>query len=359
MALSQEEFAALLAKNPTISGAKFNPDGGIHFSFKPDSLPVGTQPGGSKPVDPNFVGPPALDPANKTTAFQRSKVGGVLGNIGSQIQYNPVGASRLFADIGQAITAGYPNSWQNQLSGKMGQQVAAKQQEMIRSGSPPTGLNAYGITPQERAQMVEEALIGQKMELMKRGAAVEEGRLAETTRASMAQEAAAGRSAAVSEREATVREKLEGKTARGMTPEEEIKMRLDLANIAAQASIDRTAGRAPRALNLPETTRQNLMSRVFDRLRLKFPNESWGRGKIELNNLVNMIAKNKIPESVLKDPEASALLNVYQALSANQDRDPEMTEQILNSLSKVFPEFGIGGTTAPVQSGNTFDVFAK
>jgi len=71
---------------------------------------------------------------------------------------NRAGASRLFGTIAQALTAAYPKSWQYQLGGAANKMGAATQQRAIAEGKNLEGIAGFGITPEERSQMVKEAL---------------------------------------------------------------------------------------------------------------------------------------------------------------------------------------------------------
>jgi len=179
----------------------------------------------------------------------------------------------------------------------------------LRAGEKLKGLAGYGITPQERASLAEEALAGRKM-------AVEE------------------RHAGVGEREAAVREAMERKAAREETPEEAYRRVTDVASImsAGRAGAQQT----PRALNFPEQFRQNTMARLFEAVK-----KSLGRegllglgGWKEPEDLNKMIISGTIPFDKL-DERSRDIINAYSLLAQGADRNPERTEEVLSALAKI------------------------
>ena len=98
--------------------------------------------------------PEVSDYLNLQTDVQEPKQPNFLGGATTP----NYGAARLLAMIGQSLAAVEPNSWQNQLSGMVGQYAAGQQSKALREGKELTGIAGFGITPQERAAIATEAL---------------------------------------------------------------------------------------------------------------------------------------------------------------------------------------------------------
>ncbi len=156
------------------------PDGTLEFQddtkLMEGLLGIGQEEGGV-----GFKGGERTSPLPFKPAVQEDK-GGLVGKIAGGIA-SPfvaagkgiVGASRKFADvagdpeqspglqrllgtIATALSAVEPASFQQQLGQAAVSSAAGKQADLLRGGAELTGVGGFGISPQERASLVSEAL---------------------------------------------------------------------------------------------------------------------------------------------------------------------------------------------------------
>ena len=74
------------------------------------------------------------------------------------------GLSRAIGMGAKAATAGYPNSWQQQLAQGVDKTAAALQQEAMRQEQTLTGIQRAGITPEEYSAMIAEQMEKRRVE---------------------------------------------------------------------------------------------------------------------------------------------------------------------------------------------------
>jgi len=240
------------------------------------------------------------------------------------------GFTRMLSTLGKAITASSPTSWQYQLSSALDKIAAAQQLQALREGRELSGLSAFGLTPEERAQMAKEAILSRE----------------------------------VANKEAYTKgyidylNKIAGLQAREETPEERYQRERDITLIRSllggsssrynpwikwgygqMLNIDTGEVKSvptppvketpPPSGVIPEKTREEALKAVFDQIKRTLPPESklkgaglWTklgvRGKIDPDDLDRMIIEGKLPPEARK-PKVMSLIKQYALLRGRAD----------------------------------------
>lgn len=232
------------------------------------------------------------------------------------------GLARMLGALGAAVSAKEPTSWQHQLGLQAERLGRADQMQALREGKKLPGVAGFGITDQDRAQLLGEAMAGEELGLKRKqvGAMETQARKMETPGERRAREVEVARIRSAGSGTGQLQFKsgvpMEGGQVGNLVFDPMSGRLLDTGMRA-----ERFKPNVPSIPNIPEPTRQNYMAAVFSQIQ-----ELMGKTKREgFLGFPGKIEKEDVEEYLLKRGEWSRTkptkkreLDIYNKMQSPQ-----------------------------------------